>query len=398
MSDFFENSIRNKLNEADIPFDQEAWGKMEKMLDTSDDRKPGIFWWWLLPLLVMLGLGGWWLFNNGTSQTNNLQRKTSQKLPDTIAGVIPKSTPPSIKTSVPPSTQQLVQVKSATEKRNSSSSPKKIIPSSPQENIKREDVTGINDQTVSPSTSNVAIPSTPWHISSLYTKNRYNVNDYTKLLSSSQIPVDTAVSADAASRFPRKKPKHPRLYVGLSLGPDFNAAPSFKYGKIGFNAGILAHYYFKPKWFVTTGVVYNKKIYGATSKDYNYPVYQLQKVDANCDVLEVPVNINYNFWENKDNKVSVLAGVSSYFMLKENYDYYYAGGYTKELVFKNENRHYLAMLNVGALYQHPVGKRLILGVQPYAKIPLKGVGAGSVKLYSTGVSFQLNLTGKRHTQ
>ena len=171
------------------------------------------------------------------------------------------------------------------------------------------------------------------------------------------------------------------------------------YGKIGFNAGVLAHYYFNKHWFVTTGAVYSKKIYGATDKDYNmsgYPnTYGLVKVNANCDVLDIPVNANYTFLEVKNNTVSATLGLSNYFMLKEKYQYIYKIYPTMEKTVENENQHYLAILNVGALYQHPAGRRLIIGVQPYAKIPLRGVGLGQVKLYSAGVSLQVNLVGKK---
>jgi hypothetical protein len=119
------------------------------------------------------------------------------------------------------------------------------------------------------------------------------------------------------------------------------------------------------------------------------------KIKANCDVLDIPVNLNYTFLQVNNNTLSATLGVSNYLMLKEKYEYLYKSTPARERTVTNENQHYLAILNVGALYQHPAGKRLVIGVQPYAKIPLHGVGLGQVKLFSAGVSFQVNLVGKK---
>jgi hypothetical protein len=118
-------------------------------------------------------------------------------------------------------------------------------------------------------------------------------------------------------------------------------------------------------------------------------------VNANCDVLDIPLNVNYTFLQVNNNTLSATLGLSNYIMLKEKYQYIYKSSPEWEKTVENQNQHYLAILNVGALYQHPAGKRLIIGVQPYAKIPLHGVGLGQVKLYSAGLALQLNLVGKK---
>ena len=58
--------IIKKSSEAYQPaFDEEAWHKMEVLLNAEKDRKPSIFWlWWLLPLIGALGAGGYFIFKN----------------------------------------------------------------------------------------------------------------------------------------------------------------------------------------------------------------------------------------------------------------------------------------------------------------------------------------------
>jgi len=249
-------------------------------------------------------------------------------------------------------------------------------------------------------TTNPASLIPTYDINFIKTKNVNNGNVYTKISRPAKMPINIDVPPDQHPSIPRRKINSKGLYIGVTLGPDLNVAPSLNYGKVGFNAGILAHYYFNNRWFITTGAIYSKKLYGATSKDYTAwtngtAPYDLVRVNANCDVLDIPVNMNYTFLQVNNNTVSATLGLSNYFMLKEQYQYLYKTSPEWEKTVANENQHYLAILNVGALYQHPAGRRLIVGVQPYAKIPLRGVGLGQVKLYSAGVSFQLNLVGKK---
>jgi hypothetical protein len=73
------------------------------------------------------------------------------------------------------------------------------------------------------------------------------------------------------------------------------------------------------------GAIYTKKVYGAMPKDYTftYPTNYV-KIDADCDVLDVPLNVHYTFLDGPKSSWSALAGASTYLMLKEKYDYYWA--------------------------------------------------------------------------
>lgn len=438
MSDAFENSIRNKLNEGDIPFDQDAWTKMESLLDGKRKKRPAAWWWWFVLLPILGGLG-WWMVqppkeSKQPQQTvvreipkENASQQTTTNKTTTTNNTTPanESRPSHQPGHVPDAGSHPLAIQQATEHTgNPVTASGKGKATAPVTHLPIPDVTTrqLNQQAINPvnplaknqisgndihspgkETVNTditgATPAIYNDIHPVKIKNVNNGNVYTKLGKTPEIPVNTTIPATPENKISRRKINSKGLYVGVTLGPDLNVAPSMNYGKIGFNAGVLAHYYFNKHWFVTTGAVYSKKIYGATDKDYNmsgYPnTYGLVKVNANCDVLDIPVNANYTFLEVKNNTVSATLGLSNYFMLKEKYQYIYKIYPTMEKTVENENQHYLAILNVGALYQHPAGRRLIIGVQPYAKIPLRGVGLGQVKLYSAGVSLQVNLVGKK---
>jgi len=439
MNDEFENSIRSKLNEADIPFDQDAWKKMESLLDAGNNKKRPAAWWWLLLLPVLGGLG-WWIMQppeadktvsratvsprneqsaaiNGPS--NDATDSNSLRLSQTI-------TPTEKEIQQQPLEKTDATVNKSIQQQNISSSGNHLPKTNTATAITGRQQTPLPAGTYLPKTNKTdkettdndnqapgintgaqgiinkeAVDSTTGYsaLKLLNTKRSNNYNVYTKIGQPSEIPVHTELQPGQQNKIVRRKINSKGLYFGVTLGPDLNVAPSFKYGNVGFNIGALAHYYFNERWFVTSGVVYSKKLYGATRSDYNNPnypnPYDLVKINANCDVLDIPVNINYTFLQVKNNTVSATLGMSNYIMLKEKYQYIYKYTPEKDWSVSNENQHYLAILNVGALYQHPAGRRLIVGVQPYAKIPLHGVGAGQVKLYSAGLSLQLNLVGKK---
>ncbi|SEW10982.1 outer membrane beta-barrel protein [Chitinophaga arvensicola] len=466
MSEDFENSIRNKLNEADIPFDQDAWSKMESLLDAGDNKKRPAGWWWWLFLVPVLGGLGWWILqpasqekavpretisNQATTQEQNDTKHSTisatqkagenqQKSAERNTDQQPLNHQPEGKTTAIPGQISEANSDHQPEAKNGATSDQQTFSTSVGHQPEAKTGTTSDQQTTStnvghqpeaktkntippisikqPNESTTAennnntIPNQKTGINSdspaisnytaidlLPTKKVNNVYGYTKIKHPAEIPLNKEIESDTGRKVVRRKINSKGLYFGVTLGPDLNVAPSFNYGNVGFNAGVLAHYYFNQHWFVTTGVVYSKKLYGATNKDYNNPnsptSYDLLKVNANCDVLDIPINANYTFLQVNNNTLSATLGLSNYIMLKEKYQYIYKYSPEWEKTVENQNQHYLAILNVGALYQHPAGKRLIIGVQPYAKIPLHGVGLGQVKLYSAGLSIQLNLVGKK---
>lgn len=57
-SDHIENRIRQAAEGINPPFKEEAWLKMEELLnnEVTKRRRKGFFWWWFLPLLLVGGI------------------------------------------------------------------------------------------------------------------------------------------------------------------------------------------------------------------------------------------------------------------------------------------------------------------------------------------------------
>ncbi|WP_208728438.1 porin family protein [Chitinophaga alhagiae] len=195
---------------------------------------------------------------------------------------------------------------------------------------------------------------------------------------------------------PAQKTRKRGFEGGITLSADYNSVPSLKYGRIGFGGGLLIKYHISNSFYLSTGASYTKKLYGAEDRDYtsNYPT-NYKKIEADCNVLDVPLNLHYTFLHRPKARWSAMAGASSYFMLKEKYEYYnYSGGkYTRE--YNNSNHHYFSVLNLGVNYERETRGRISWGLQPFVKVPLSGVGAGGVKLHSAGVSLQVTVGQKK---
>jgi len=171
-----------------------------------------------------------------------------------------------------------------------------------------------------------------------------------------------------------------------------NGVGSFEDGKMGATGGLLFSVGLTKRFTISTGAVYAKTPYN--TEFYNYHTSYKFKVDpetvnADCRVLDIPLNIDYKFAEKGRNSLSVGSGLSTYFMLKENYHYNYANPnpyWLSDVSIANRNSHFLGVLNLDATYQRQLNSKLSVALQPYLKLPLTDIGNGQVKLVTTGIS------------
>ncbi|MEQ1675721.1 MAG: hypothetical protein ABL876_03395 [Chitinophagaceae bacterium] len=204
---------------------------------------------------------------------------------------------------------------------------------------------------------------------------------------------ETAVKKVAA-----KKKKTSSFFISFSAGPDLSFVSSGKAGTTKIVTGAGIGYTYKERLTLRTGFYSGRKVYSAGADAYNPPASftqfypYLEKVDANCKVYEIPLSLLYNFGKGASKNWFLSAGLSSFLMNEETYNYHYkytptGNTYTNKWTVRNENFHYFSVLTFSGGYQRNFGKRLSLMAEPYIKIPLGGVGYGKVKLNSGGVLF-----------
>lgn len=203
--------------------------------------------------------------------------------------------------------------------------------------------------------------------------------------------------ASIAKKQKVKRTKRVPMSLSLSAGPEFNSSGSLIGGKRGFSAGVGFSIGIAKRVTLQTGLRYSDKDYTTGKYDYKFGSDRVQslisEVDASCAVLEIPVQASYTLFENASKSIDINAGMSSYLMLKEDYNLRYtaASGYKDRLQqFRNRNQHYFGVVDLSATYYIKLKKeKFRLGLEPYIKIPVTGVGEGSVNLKSSGVSIKL---------
>lgn len=195
-----------------------------------------------------------------------------------------------------------------------------------------------------------------------------------------------------------KSSKANSFFISLSTGPDVSYVANNKLGTMKFIAGAGLGYTFRNRFIIRTGFYSGRKIYTALPDAYsppaNFYIYYpyLEKVEADCRVFEIPINLSYNFSYSSKQSWFATAGLSSYLMKRETYNYTYKSypwspvSYRKRS-YENVNKHFFSGLTLSGGYQRNISKHISFTVEPYIKLPLSGVGYGKVKLNSGGVLF-----------
>ncbi|MFN2439034.1 MAG: hypothetical protein ABR503_07535 [Chitinophagaceae bacterium] len=191
-----------------------------------------------------------------------------------------------------------------------------------------------------------------------------------------------------------------RFDFSASAGPDISGVGLNDLGKTKIRYGAGIGYKIGKRFSIRSGLYAANKIYSSPPGDYNPPTgywtynVDLKRVDADCKVYEIPLNVYYSFKQKRHHHWFASLGASSYLMKKETYHYLYktqTGNYLyRGWTLKNKNKHYFSVINFSGGYSHQFNKTFSVMAEPYIKIPIDGVGFGKVKLKSTGVLFTLS--------
>lgn len=229
-----------------------------------------------------------------------------------------------------------------------------------------------------------------------------NSTDLNNKISEKSGPDPVTEKPVAAKPVKKKSPAAAKnaLFFTISAGPDISAIGLSNTGKLRSVYGFGLGYNVANKFTLRTGFYVANKIYTAAPLDYkpaSPPPNQryLVQIDADCKVYEIPVTLAYKFGSSKTGNWFGAAGLSSYLMKKEKYDYFYkypnGQTYTYKHLYENENKHLFSVLSLSAGYTRKINNTFTLSAEPYLKIPLSGIGNGNVKLNSTGVLFTLGI-------
>ncbi len=413
--------------------------ELDKVMPVEKRKRRILFYWWLLPALLIGGATAYWLVekNNTDDITatskQSILTQTDKKEEKNIAPTVPandvkKQNDPTVngnvekevpnkliatKTAKQPLTNNSSNTQERTNAGNTSLAinPKNITPSAKyqaanQPVSKAADLPAKETQVLT-----MAAPKTETNVSKEIVENKIDqpakesTTTATKenKVDSVQETVTQTDATTSASPIKKNKPEILQRGKGLSFGLIAGVDKStvkFRYSSgAGINIGVLAGYHFNDKWSIHTGAIYTQKNYKLDGADFTAPkgswpsYYKLDNVEGYCRMWEVPLMARYTISHSNKNSFFFSTGLSSYFMTSENYDYYYYNNsgqlIMRNMAYNSTDTHILSILHLSAGFENRISKSLSLQVEPYAKIPLAGVGLGNIRLSSFGLNFSI---------
>ena len=423
-----DKKIKEAADQHHPAYDEKAWRKMEKLLNqqlpqAKNDRRRILF---LFLLLLLIGGGGYLLISQPWNKESGVAKTSVQDNRNTVEANKKATDQNEVGGNQARSTQtdetndESVSLKNSTSERTNVVTAGRNEPPSftdqnnttvsrfqPVKNQKpqKNDVSGVIQQPVtkangdggsSGNTQNkIAAPG-------IREENKDGSKSITGDLKNQVIENNSEEATKPEAKRSQKKvartPNRNGFSFSVSAGPDVSKAGSSKTGKttLLYGAGIG---YTRNRFTLRAGMYLAKKIYWANANDYYLtytppPTVKFVGADANCDVIEIPVKLDYNFGMNDKHNWFASAGLSSYLMKKEKYVYIYktlTGPSSYPYQAKNENKHYFSVLNLSGGYTRQLNSTFSVSAEPYVEVPLTGIGKGKVHLNSGGILFTIGV-------
>ena len=194
------------------------------------------------------------------------------------------------------------------------------------------------------------------------------------------------------------------LMIGFVVSPDLSAVGLHNFARPGTNVGAMLEYRLAPRWSVQAGVLRSTKIYNAQLSDYTWTGKRWAVIPdgvvGQCAMLDIPLNLRYDFVRHsrtngqQPDRWFVSGGATTYVILNEEYTYNYAWPNNPAIKFRNwrvdsTSRYGFSQLNLSVGFERTFSRRLSWQVEPFIKVPLKGVGFYKIDLLSTGAFLSL---------
>lgn len=190
---------------------------------------------------------------------------------------------------------------------------------------------------------------------------------------------------------------------GLMVAPDFTSVNSLAGDKPGSSIGLTVDYQFANHWYIGTGILTTRKNYAARGQDYHVPqdFYQnigiragdVSFVKGSLYMMEIPLNLRYDFSVAGNTLFFISGGVSSYLLTNENanlYWNYFNREWCKPVDHPVIKSTYLcSAIKLSAGVETGLSNSLSLLVAPYIELPAKSMGLGQVQMNSVGINFAL---------
>lgn len=413
-----ENFIKKRLEKEDFAFNEDHWKQLETRLDANEKAlaAPGSNGHLVKTLLAVAGavlifIAGWFansllskketpLDTNAIVKTTSIKVDTSAKASNVISGNEKNVSESEEKNTFSKTTTEV-------EAQSKNDESETTVGASQQVNIRSVDENDVKKGIEAPQgfekSSKVSIQDAHKNdfapeekkTTSYSTNTRKAPWFFVSQMTLEGESINGVILNDSTEEKQNKSTKSFSYTLGLFVAPDFNAT-SFNqlFNNIGEMVGADFQVEIKDKFRFGIGVIYNNKSYTAFGTEYSPPKgfwtngIVPDNTEATCEALDIPISVGYKVLNLPKQRIWLNTGFSSYWLLKENYSFIYDNpdpslvqGWSGE----NENFSLVGSLNFSFMYEQRLFEKLSLTVEPYYKVPLKGIGHGSVDLISGGV-------------
>ena len=401
-----------------------SWDKMERELDKvlpTEKKKRRIFFWWIIPALLLGGSILWYtqqpseetqisnnvsttqgksdkIYNEATSANNNPKKEES------VASNRSKITAKASTHVIDPSS-----LSSSKKSKSKSFSAISVQQKTSSESVLIKEEKNEAKQFSNPSTTNKE------SITKAENTIQENVAFIRPTIDTGSNLTNTSINEmkDTSSTMEKALSEQPIVHLTDSASSKNNKVKNtfsfaivagmdattvkFRYAdKASISGGIMIGYHLNNNWSIHTGGLYTRKNYKMDGSDFKAPAgswvanYKLETVDGFCDMWEIPLLLRHTFDSKTKTSAFLSSGLSSYLMTRENYNYFYyynGNPVRRNANYPNGKTHLFSILKISGGWVRNTGKNSSFIVEPFANVPLSGLGFGSVRLSSFGVNF-----------
>ena len=419
--DDIESLIKQLADAQEPAFEEASWVKMEQLLDKEKEavrRRPLFFLWWLVPIMLAGGAISYVALNN-KGRAVSATEALLQKKPAPIPGQTSYSNKRNTSNQTSPSGEVHANPSNA-----NVGSPELPSPTTNNRKYDPRTETGSLIRGANKSIGTTGLPAS--HDGSALGV----ISKYTTLTGQERNQLLIASHSSSNNKIPS--------LIGLSRSQPLETSKDFnlkenqsgpkkllatKAGKRGFyflasggvemngvrllpatnpvsRIGLGVGYQLNQRLSFQSGLYSSTKKYVAGARDYKpkagtyWSTVDIKKVEADCQVIEIPVSIRYNLRRKKEITYFSSAALSSFLMKKEGYKYtyeHYGVPYNSAATYTG-NKHLFSVARVAVGAEKELNANWSIQVSPGFSVPLAGVGEGEVRLYSTDIMLGLKFS------
>lgn len=380
----------------DFEYSSAAWERMEGLLDADERRR---YWWWIggLVALLVVASGGVYVgygLEDGAAAEEVLTPGPSpkEKGDRADAGSVAEA-------------QEVIGTKDRSNAPNPTKpttplAPAFSHPSTPERGRGRGQSTTSDApdlKLTTPPAPALIHPPTPERD---YGRGAYTVSPLPgKAITSIPYPVERPAPhlAEPQEKSDTATPVfHPYLAATLSFGQTSGTVEAGDFGPRDHRYGARLDYRITNKLSVGTGAYLSNVCYRVDGKNYKasegFWVQGIvpEDVEADCDVLEVPISVTWFPYGSDRSGLYLGGGLTSYFLRTEQFTFKYgqmpASNAPLSWREENTNNHLFGLGQINLGYQHKAGRRSAFQVEGFVQLPLTKIGHGKVNLMAVGAA------------